>query len=134
MAIERNIYDKIKDIINEPHERIGIPQIKERKSEYIVGGKTLLIDIPKKEKIFYHGSHYTIDCDENNRKCDTKGELVTVLNTGDIIKKKLEDLSCNIFGIHDHRTLSVRSTHVHFRCENKNYDDTLKITKFLKEY
>jgi len=134
MIIEKNIYDKIREVISEPHERVGIPQIKERKSDYIVGGKSLLIDIPKKEKIFYHGSHYTIDCDENNEKCDTRGELVTVLKTGDQIKEKLDDLSCKVLAIHDHSTVSVKSTHVHFRCENKNYDNTIKITKFLKEY
>ena len=102
MIIEKNIYDKIREIISESHERVGIPQIRERKSYEIVGGKTLLVDIPKKEKIFYHGSHYTIDCDEKNIKCDTRGELVTVLKTGDEIKKKLEDLSCDVLAIHDH--------------------------------
>lgn len=134
MIIEKNIYDKIREIISEPHERVGIPQIKERKSYEIVGGKTLLIDIPKKEKIFYHGSNYTIDCDEKDKKCHTRGELVTVLKTGDDIKKKLEDLTCDILAIHNHDSLTVKSTHVHFRCENKDYDGTLKITKFLKEY
>lgn len=134
MVIEKNIYDKIREAISDPHERVRIPQIRERESYEIVGGKTLLIGIPKKEKIFYHGSYYTIDCDEKNRKCHTRGELVTVLRTGDDTRKKLEDLSCDVLAIHDHSTVLVKSTHVHFTCENKNYDDTIKITKLLKEY
>ena len=135
MAIEKNIYNEIIDVINESYKnKERAPKIRERGSYEFVGGKTLLIDIPKKSKIFYHGSSYNIDCDETNKKCNTKGELVIVLNTGKEVKDKLDNLSCNVAAIHDHDALSVKSTHVHFICENKNYDTTLKIAKFLKEY
>lgn len=134
MVIEKNIYDKIKEVIITHHERIRRIEIKERESDYIPGGKKLLIYIPKKEEIFYHGSYYDIDCDEKNRKCDIRGELVTTLKTSDDVRKKIEGFTCDVLAIHKHYGISIKSTHAHFICENKNYDDTIKITKFLKEH
>ncbi len=134
MVLEKNIYDKIRDIINLSDQRVRASQLKERESEYFVGGKKFLIDIPKKEKIFYHGSHYIIDCDEINKKCRTAGELVTVLKSGNNVKERLECLSCEVLAIHDHDTITSKSTHVHFRCEDKDYNTTLNIVKLIRGY
>ncbi len=130
MNNQNNIYEKIKDTITKIERS---PKFRERQSEYILGGKSLHIDIPKKENIFYHGSSYIIDCDENIKRCDTRGTLVTVFNDGEKVKKNLEEFGCNIIAIHDYNGIKVRSTHVHFRCENKDYDNTIKILNFLKE-
>ena len=82
MITDKNIYDKIVDTFNESFKnKERIPKIRERKSFEIVGGKTLLIDIPKKSKIHYHSSSYSIECDENKKICRTEGILITDLNT-----------------------------------------------------
>ena len=135
MTIEKNIYDKIIDVINESHKnKEKQPKIRERQSFEIVGGKTLLVDIPKKSKIFYHSSSYIIECDEKKKICKTEGTLVTYLNTGDKVKKELENFKCDILAIHDHDSLSTKSTHIHLQCKDRPYDITLQISKFLAEH
>ena len=135
MITDKNIYDKIVDVLNESFKtKERIPKIRERKSFEIIGGKTLLIDIPKKTKIHYHSSSYIIDCDENKKICRTEGTLITDLNAGSGIKKNLENLKCDILAIHDHDTKSVKSTHVHFICKDKSYGDTLSITRFFGKF
>lgn len=133
--IERNINDKIIDVINESHKnKEKQPKIRERKSFEIVGGKTLLIDIPKKSKILYHNSSYSIECDEEKKICKTEGTLVTHLNTGAQVKKELENFKCDILAIHNYDSLSTKSTHVHLQCIDRPYDITLQIAKFLAEH
>lgn len=131
--LEKNIYDKIADILTKI-DKDRTPKIKKKMSESYVGGSTLVIDIPKKYKELYHSSGYSIDCNDEKKKCDISGNLVTKLGNGAEIKNELEKFDCEIMDIHNWDGEKIKSTHVHFRCKNLDYNNTLKITKFIKKH
>ncbi len=130
--LEKSIYDQIIDIINATKHRV--PKIKKRMSETYIGGHVLIIDIPKKYKEFYHGSSYSVDCNENEKKCDVNGNIVTELGTGNDVKRILEKFDCEVLDIHNWDGKDIKSTHVHFRCNSMSYDRTKEFISIAKEF
>jgi hypothetical protein len=128
------IYENIVDIFNQSYKEDRKPKIRERFSYEIVGAKTIIIDVPKKSKLHYHSSSYVIECDENEKKCRMDGNLVADLNSGDSIRKNLDEIKCKILAIHDHDMISIKDTQVHFRCKDKTYDETISIAKFIGKF
>lgn len=132
-----DICDEIIEIMNEPYKgQISVPNIRKRRSYETVGGYTLDIDIPKKARFFYHRSSYSIECTEPFR---VEGTLTTYLEAIDKenmnnILNKLKQFTCKILDIHHWNTLSVKSSHVHFKCEIKSIEDLKDIMKFLRNY
>jgi len=96
-------------------------------------GKTALdilhrTPIPKKSSIYHHGSDYAIECTEPFR---IEGVMTTALRDTKIIDK-LKGLHCIILDIHHHDMLSIKSSHIHFRCENGSAEQTKDIMRFLR--
>ncbi|MFH0904487.1 MAG: hypothetical protein V1854_04785 [Methanobacteriota archaeon] len=127
-----SICDELIAIVNEPYKGqiIGIPKIYKRKSFETVGGYTLHITIPKKSSIYHHGSDYSIECTEPFR---IEGVMTTALKDINIVEK-LKGLHCIILEIHHHDMLSIKSSHIHFRCENGYAEQIKDIMRFLRYY
>ena len=95
-----------------------------------VGGYELYITTLKRDPIYHHGSDYTIECTEPFR---IKGTMTTALRDTRVIEK-LKGLHCNILEIHNHDSLSIKSSHIHFKCENMSAEQVKDIMRFLRYY
>ena len=127
-----SICDELIAIVNEPYKNqtIGIPKIYKRKSCETVGGYTLYINMIKKSSIYHHGSDYNIECTEPFR---INGNMTTALRDVSVIEK-LKGLHCRIHGVHDHDYLSIKSSHIHFTCENRSAEQIKDLMRFLRNY
>jgi len=126
-----SICDELIAIVNEPYKgQQRIPNISKRKTEDIVGGYILRITLPKKDSIYHHGSEYSIECTAPYR---IQGTMTTALIDTNVVEK-LKGLHCIILDIHNHDMLSIKSSHIHFRCENRSAEQIKDITRFLRNY
>lgn len=140
--IEKNKYEEIINTINEPYKnKSDKPNVYGR---HIFTDKALiLLDTPCKEGA-YHGSSFEFLCHEDI--CSVKGQIVTKREFEKDVSDKIIETSCTIREIHRHpesilatppgRVLSEqeKESHIHFTCADKDYNNTLKIAKFLREY
>lgn len=104
----------------------------------------LIVDTPRKFKGMYHGSGYEIGCDKQITKCNIGGDLATRRVLEDITKEQLEKLDCEVFDIHRHPEDVLyqlkeplekeKESHLHFRCPDKDFTNTVKIVQFIKNY
>ena len=118
------IKDKHIDNIKQPSFRI------ENSYEY-VGGKRITIGIPKKNKLHYHGSSYVLECD-SNLKCNIEGMHVTDKDKVDDIVNNLKLLKCDILDVHHYDSITIKSSHIHFNCNNRNIEDVYEIMKLME--
>ncbi len=142
IMIEKNKYEKIIDVINEPYENKDIkPKIY---AKSISGDKAFfLVDTPHKEGL-YHGSSFGFRCIRDT--CSTNGEIITKREFEKDITDKIIERTCHIRQIHQHPESILASvpgkqykkeeleSHIHFTCLNKDYNSTVKIAKLLREY
>lgn len=139
MAIEENKYEKIIDIINEPYKNKKFkPNIHGR---HIFTEKALIVlDMPTKKDAF-HGSSYRFLCFKDI--CSASGDIVVNRDVEKDTSDKIIAESCTIKAIHQHPESIMatipgkeykKESHIHFKCDNENYNDTLRIAKFLREY
>lgn len=139
IMIEKNKYEKIIDIINEPYANKNIkPKIY---AKSIFGDKAFfIVDTPHKEDL-YHGSSFGFKC--IGYICDVNGEIIAKRDFEKEVSDKIIETSCTIREIHQHpenimAMISGRryekESHIHFSCNNKDYNSTVKIAKLLREY
>lgn len=139
MAIEENKYEKIIDIINQPYTNKEFkPNIHGR---HIFTEKALIVlDMPVKKDAF-HGSSYRFLCFKD--MCSVNGDIVVNRDVEKATSDKIIVESCTIKDIHMHPESIMamipgkeyrKESHIHFKCENKNYNNILRIAKFLREY
>ena len=136
--IYTNRYQKIIDIINEPY--------KNRDNKPNIYGKSIfpekaliLLDMPVKEKA-YHGSSYEFLCFKDI--CRINGQTIVNRDIEKETNDKIEKLNCSITAIHKHETIMYmipekeyeKESHIHFKCEDKSYDTTLEIARFLRNF
>ncbi len=126
--LKPSIYDELIAIVNEG--RAAGTKTYKRKSFEIVGGYVLYITTLKKNPIYHHGSDYTIECTEPFR---INGNMTTALRDTSVIEK-LKGLHCNILEVHNHDYLSIKSSHIHFKCENMSVEQIKDIMRFLRYY
>lgn len=136
MAIEKNKYEKIIDIINEPYkDKDNKPNFYGR---HIFTDKALIfVDTPRKEDA-YHSSSFTFKCFEDI--CSIHGEVVIEARIEKDVSDKIKLQNCTVMNIHKH-TVPIsgkeeerKESHIHFACSNRNYKSIINITKFLREY
>lgn len=101
--------------------------------------KGISIDMPRKVKDAYHGSSYEILCNRTKSWCKIKGDLVTDPGSEFGISKSLDESDCKIFSTHRHLKRKDgrpprEESHLHFICQDKDDDDTMRIIKLLKDY
>lgn len=102
--------------------------------------KGFTIDLPKKQKDAYHGSSYEILCNRPKTWCKIKGDIVIEEDYDYDVTKMLEESDCKVFGIHTHATkiekekLPHRESHIHFICQDRDREDTIRMINFLKNY
>jgi hypothetical protein len=131
-----DFFDKIKEIFEKGTEEKGIEgRYKTIPVEY----SGFYIDLPRKRHDIYHGSIYEILCNKSKTWCKIKGDLVTEEDFEYETTKKLEESDCKIFSVHTHAQkkegkLSNRESHIHFICQDRDSDDTLRMINFLKDY
>lgn len=87
----------------------------------------------------YHGSSYEILCNRSKTWCKIKGDLVTDEEHDYETAKRLEESDCKIFSVHTHtqekeRKSSHKELHIHFICQDRDRDDTIRMINFLKNY
>lgn len=140
--IEKNKYERIIDIINEPYKnKDSKPSIYGR--HIFTDRALILLDTPRKEGA-YHGSSFTFSCRKDT--CSVYGEIVTKRESEKDISNKIIETSCAIIKIHRHPESIMASvpgrqhkkeeleSHIHFACVGKDYNNTVKIAKLLREY
>lgn len=140
MAIEKNKYEKIIDIINEYYiDREDKPNFY---GKYIYADNALiLVHTPHKEDA-YHGSAFHFRCAKDI--CSIGGEVVVERDVEKDTSDKIKAHSCDIKEIHKYpermRTTAPgkaeqrKESHIHFICKYKDYSSTINIAKFLREY
>ena len=137
--IEKNKYEKIIDIINEPYKNKNIkPNIYGR---HICKDKAvILVDMPHTEDA-YHGSSFDFRCSIDI--CYINGEIVTKREFEKDTSDKIIEKGCKIRKIHQHpeNVMAMipgrqyeKESHIHFTCADKDYNSTLKIANLLREY
>ena len=140
--IEKNKYERIIDIINEPYKnKDDKPNVYGR---HIFTDKALImLDTPRKEGA-YHGSSFSFSCHEDT--CDVNGEIVIKRDFEKDTSDKIIENSCTIRKIHKHPESILatppgrewkeqeKESHIHFTCAGKNYSNTIKIARFIREY
>lgn len=140
--IEKNRYEKIIDILIVPYKNKGAkPNF--YKKHAIPEEALIILDTPHKEGI-YHGSSFEFRC--HRYMCRVSGEIVTKRELEKDTSDKIIETGCNIRKIHQHPESIMASvpgkqykkeeleSHIHFTCLNKDYKDTIKIAKFLRDY
>ena len=130
--ISQKIDNLINDIRTKYINDIRQPSFRIERSYEYVGGKRVIIGIPKKNKLHYHGSSYILECD-SNLKCNISGMHVTDKDKANNIVDELKILECDILDIHHYDSPNVKSFHIHFKCDNKNIENVDKIMKYLME-
>ena len=129
--ISQKIDNLINDIKTKHTNDIKQPSFIIEKSHEYVGGKRVTIGIPKKNKLHYHGSSYILECD-SNLKCSISGMNVTDKNKVNNIVDKLKILECDILDIHHYDSPNVKSSHIHFKGDNKDIEDIYKIMTLME--
>lgn len=129
-------FDKVKDIFEKGIAEKGIEG---RYKTIPLEFSGFHIDLPRKQKDMYHGSSYEILCTKPKTWCKIKGDLVTEEDCDYEVTKKLEESDCKIFSVHSHvqtkeGKLPKRESHLHFICQDRDRDDTIKLINFLKDY
>lgn len=141
VMIEKNKYEKIIDTLTEPYEnKLAEPKVYGR---HISEDEALfLLDTPRK-KDAYHGSSFEFRCRRDI--CRISGEIITKRGLEKDMHDKIIENGCYVRGIHRHPESIMASipgkqykkeeleSHIHFTCLNKDYNDTIKIAKFLRE-
>lgn len=137
-------FDKIKDIFKEgiiEQQKLSEEKgIKEEPKITPVEFNGFHIDLPRKKKEMYHGSSYEILCNRPKTWCKIKGDLVTEEDHDYETVKALEDSDCKIFSTHTHvdmrkeGKLPYSESHLHFICQDRDREDTIKMINFLKDY
>ncbi len=140
--IEKNKYYKIVDIINEPYKNKDTkPNIYGK--HICVNEALIILDTPHKEGMF-HGSSFEFRCSRDI--CRVSGEIVVKRELEKDASNKIVETGCSVRNIHQHpeRILATipgkqykkeeLESHIHFTCLNKDYNSTIKIAKFLREY
>jgi hypothetical protein len=140
--IEKNKYEKIIDIFNWPYGNKDVkPNIYRR--DIFADKALVLLDTPHKEDA-YHGSSFEFRC--SRYICRISGEIVTKRELEKDLSDKIIENGRAIRKIHRHPE-SILATvpgkqykkgelesHIHFTCLNKDYNVTIKIANFLKDY
>lgn len=137
-------FDKIKDIFKEGIiEQQKLSKEKGLKEELKITPMEFTgfhIDLPRKQKDMYHGSSYEILCNKPKTWCKIKGDLVTEEDYDYEVVKALEDSDCKIFSTHTHvdqrkeGKLPYIESHLHFICQDRDREDTIKMINFLKDH
>lgn len=140
--IEKNKYEKIIDIINEPYENKDT-KLNIYHRHIFQDDALILFDTPRKEGA-YHGSSFEFRCHRD--MCRVSGEIVTRRGLEKDISDKIVETGCAIRKIHQHpESIMVTipgkqykkeefESHIHITCLNKDYNNTIKIAKFLRDY
>lgn len=139
MTIEKNKFEKIIDIINEPYEnRDHKPNFYGR---HILRDRALiLVYTPRKEDISC-GSSFRFNC--LGDICSINGEIIVERGIEKDTSDKVKLQSCTVTEIRRYGDVMKmapgkqnyrKESHIHFICKDKNYNNTINITKFLKEY
>lgn len=142
MAIQiEEFFDKIAGIFKKSLEEKGS---KENPRITTIEFKGFTIDLPRKEAQSYHGSSFDILCNHPTRSwCKIKGDIVTHPDSEYTVNKMLEESGCKIFSTHSHIQRKKEGqipldlqeeSHIHFICEDKDRDDTIRMIKLLKNY
>lgn len=135
-------FDKIKEIfkksIIEQQKLSEEKGIKEEPKIIPVEFNGFHIDLPRKQKDMYHGSSYEILCNRPKTWCKIKGDLVVEEDYDYEVTKTLEESDCKVFSVHTHATKRkekpYRESHLHFICQDRDREDTIKMINFLKDY
>lgn len=138
MIAEQPIYKHIINIIEEPFKE------KEKKPRIIrladpTFREMVVVDLPRHEEL-YHGTTFSMKCNDN---CYLRGDIVVPRDEEEIMTDKIERLDCNVTSVHHHpesilasvegKEIKERKTsHVHFECDKKSYDNTLEFAKFIR--
>ena len=140
MVIEKNKYDKIIGVINEYYiDREDKPNFY---GKHIYTDRALIfVDTPREENA-YHGSTFHFRCTRDI--CSIGGELVVERDIEKDTSDKIKAHSCDIKEIHKYperlkittpeRDKQRKESHIHFICKYKDYNSTINIAKFLREY
>ena len=91
------------------------------------------VDLPRHRDL-YHSTTFSIRC--KDKQCTFIGDIVTPRNEEHIIKDKLKKSDCDIISIHQHpesKEEQKKESHIHFKCNRKSHNDTMKIANFLRE-
>lgn len=128
--------DNIKDIFEKGIEEKGIEG---RYKTIGVEFSGFHIDLPRKQEDMYHGSSYEILCNRPKTLCKIKGDLVTNEDYDYEVVDKLEESDCKIFSVHTHAQqregkMPKRESHLHFICQDRDKEDTIRMINFLKNY
>lgn len=96
--IEKNKYEKIIDIINDPYKnKDNKPNIY---GKYIFADKALIIlDTPRKEGVC-HGSSFVFSCSKDI--CEINGEIITKREFEKDVADKVLAINCTVDKIHKH--------------------------------
>ena len=137
VSCENEFFDKIIDIFKKSVEKRGLEgELKTTPTEF----KGFTIDLPRKQKDIYHGSSYEILCNRSKTLCKIKGDLVIEEDYDYEATKMLEESDCKVFGVHTHvdkreeEKLPHRESHIHFICQDRDRQDTMRMINFLKDY
>ncbi len=140
--IEKNKYEKIIDIVNDPYinkdtkPHVYVKHMSEDDALIILG-------TPRKEDA-YHGSSFVFSCHRD--VCNVNGEIVIGRELEKSASDKITETGCIIRKIHQHPEHILATvpgkqykkeeleSHIHFTCNNKDYSNTIKIAKSLREY
>jgi hypothetical protein len=98
------------------------------------------VDLPRHRDL-YHGTTFSIRC--KDKQCTFIGDIVIPRNEEHIISDKLKKSDCDITSIHQHpesimatipgKEEQKKESHIHFKCNRKSHNDTMKIANFLRE-
>lgn len=129
-------FDKIKDIFEKGIEEKGVEGSYKTIPVEFSG---FHIDLPRKKGDMYHGSSYEILCNKPKTWCKIKGDLVADEDNEHDATKALEESDCKIFSVHTHTQKKEgkspkREFHLHFICQDRDREDTIKTINFLKKY
>ena len=124
MLLEKNIHDKIYEVLSDPFKnKKDKPEIFR---DFIMGYVT--IDMPNKF-VGEHGSTYNFRCRQNLKTCNFDGDIVTLRKDSNNVQENVKKEECDIVTLHEHM-----KSHIHFKCKDRSFGDTLKIAKLLREY
>lgn len=133
---EKAFLGKIREIFEKGIEEKGIEgRFKETPVEF----NGFQIDLPRKKEDMYHGSSYEILCNRPQTRCKIKGDLVVEKDYENDVIQTLESSDCKIFGTHIHIRQNgtkpiKKESHIHFICQDRDKEDTIRMIHFLKIY
>lgn len=135
ITFEKAFFDQIKDIFEKGIEEKGI----EGSYKIVpVDYNGFQIDLPRNKEDMYHGSSFEILCNRSKTRCKIKGDLVAKEDHENNVIQTLESADCKIFGIHTHVRQDtkprLKEHHIHFICQDRDKEDTIRMIQFLKNY